>query len=152
MIALPTGTRIWIAAGVTDLRRGFTGLSATVQTVPEQSPFSGHVFVFRGRRGDLIKLLWWDGDGLCLFAKRLERGRFIWPKAENGTVALTRAQLSMLLEGIDWRRPQRTCPAHEGCRGRAQQDQQAQFQRNFSDALKYLQAAVGADVPAPPPG
>ena len=71
-------------------------------------PFSGHVFVFRGRRGDLIKLLWWDGDGLCLFAKRLEKGRFVWPKVENGTVALTRAQLSMLLEGIDWRRPVRT--------------------------------------------
>ena len=110
MIALPTGTQIWIAAGVTDLRRGFTGLSATVQTALEQNPFSGHVFVFRGRRGDLIKVLWWDGDGLCLFAKRLERGRFIWPKAENGKVSLTRAQLSMLLEGIDWRRPVRTQP------------------------------------------
>jgi transposase len=108
MIALPTGTQIWIAAGVTDLRRGFTGLSATVQTVLEENPFSGHVFVFRGRRGDLIKMLWWDGDGLCLFAKRLERGRFIWPQAQSGTVSLTRAQLSMLLEGIDWRRPRRT--------------------------------------------
>jgi len=60
MIAPPSGTHIWIAAGVTDLRRGFTGLSATVQTVLEENPFSGHVFVFRGRRGDLIKLLWWD--------------------------------------------------------------------------------------------
>jgi len=108
MIALPANTRIWIAAGVTDLRRGFVGLSALVQTALEQDPFSGHVFVFRGRRGDLIKLLWWDGDGLCLFAKRLERGRFIWPKLEKGTVALTRAQLSMLLEGIDWRRVVRT--------------------------------------------
>ncbi len=108
MITLPTGTQVWIAAGVTDMRRGFTGLSGLVQTVLEQDPFSGHVFVFRGRRGDLLKLLWWDGDGFCLFAKRLERGRFIWPKAENGTVALTRAQLSMLLEGIDWRRPTRT--------------------------------------------
>jgi transposase len=108
MIPLPTGTQIWIAAGVTDLRRGFTGLSATVQTVLEENPFSGHVFVFRGRRGDLIKLLWWDGDGLCLFAKRLERGRFVWPKVESGGVALTRAQLSMLLEGMDWRRPLRT--------------------------------------------
>ena len=75
MIELRTGTRIWIAAGVTDLRRGFNGLSAQVQTVLEQQPFSGHVFVFRGRRGDMIKLLWFDGDGLCLFAKRLERGR-----------------------------------------------------------------------------
>ena len=108
MMALPANTRIWIAAGVTDLRRGFTGLSALVQTQLEQSPFSGHVFVFRGRRGDIVKLLWWDGDGLCLFAKRLERGRFIWPKAESGTVHLSRAQLSMLLEGIDWRRVERT--------------------------------------------
>jgi transposase len=100
--------RIWIAAGVTDMRSGFHGLSAKVQTVLEQQPYSGHVFVFRGRRGDLIKILWFDGDVLCLFAKRLERGRFIWPQATEGTVALTRAQLSMLLEGIDWRRPERT--------------------------------------------
>jgi transposase len=108
MIALPPKTQIWIAAGVTDLRRGFDGLSALVQGHLEQSPFSGHVFVFRGRRGDLIKLLWWDGDGLCLFAKRLERGRFVWPQATEGSVTLTRAQLSMLLEGIDWRHPVRT--------------------------------------------
>ena len=66
------------------------------------------VGVFRGRRGDLIKILWFDGDGLCLFLKRLERGRFVWPQAENGTVSLTRAQLSVLLEGIDWRAPRRT--------------------------------------------
>src|SRR6266852_6230494 len=108
MIGLPAGTRIWIAAGVTYLRRGFTGLSGMVQTALQENPFSGHVFVFRGRRGDLIKMLWWDGDGLCLFAKRLERGRFIWPQATSGTVALTPAQLSMLLEGIDWRRPVRS--------------------------------------------
>jgi len=90
------------------MRRGFHGLSAQVQTVLNEQPYSGHVFVFRGRRGDIIKCLWFDGDGLCLFAKRLERGRFVWPKAESGTVSLSRAQLSMLLEGIDWRRPQRT--------------------------------------------
>jgi transposase len=107
MIAPPANTRIWIAAGVTDLRRGFTGLSALVQTKLEQTPFSGHVFVFRDRRGDLIKVLWFDGDGLRLFSKRLERGRFVWPQASSGRVALTRAQLSMLLEGIDWR-PERT--------------------------------------------
>lgn len=110
MISLPAGTRIWIAAGTTDLRRGFTGLSAVVQLALERDPFSGHVFVFRGRRGDLIKVLWWDGDGLCMFAKRLERGRFVWPQAKEGSVALTRAQLSMLLEGIDWRSPTRTAP------------------------------------------
>ncbi len=108
MIDLKPGTRIWIAAGLTDLRRGFQGLSSIVETVLEQAPFSGHVFVFRGKRGDLIKLLWFDGDGLCLFQKRLERGRFVWPQATTGAVSLTRAQLSMLLEGIDWRQPQRT--------------------------------------------
>src|SRR6185295_8160214 len=98
MIGLPAGTSIWIAAGVTDLRRGFTGLSRVVHTTLQENPFSGQVFVFRGRSGDLLKLLWWSGDGLCLFAKRLERGRFIWPQATSGTVALTPAQLSMLLE------------------------------------------------------
>ena len=87
MIELRTGTRIWLAAGVTDMRRGFDGLSAQVQTVLEQQPFSGHVFVFRGRRGDIVKLLWFDGDGLCLFAKRLEKGRFIWPQASQGAVS-----------------------------------------------------------------
>ncbi len=108
MIQLAAGTRIWIATGVTDMRRGFHGLSAQVQTVLGEQPYSGHVFVFRGRRGDMVKLLWFDGDGLCLFSKRLERGRFIWPQAGSGTVSLSRAQLSMLVEGIDWRRPERT--------------------------------------------
>ena len=108
MIALPSHTQIWIAAGVTDLRRGFTGLSALVQTKLEKSPMSGQVFIFRGRRGDLVKLIWFDGDGLCLFCKRLERGKFVWPQAREGVASLTRAQLSMLLEGIDWRRPERT--------------------------------------------
>jgi transposase len=84
MNGLPAGTRIWLAAGVTDLRKGFDSLAAQAQTVLGQDPFSGHVFCFRGRRGDLVKLLWWDGDGLCLFAKRLERGRFVWPRATGG--------------------------------------------------------------------
>jgi transposase len=89
MIGLAAGTQIWIVAGVTDMRRGFVGLSGMVQTALAENPFSGQVFVFRGKRGDLIKILWWDGDGLCLFAKRLERGRFIWPQATSGTVSLT---------------------------------------------------------------
>jgi transposase len=108
MIGVPTGTRVWLAAGLTDMRRGFDGLAALVQSALTQDPFSGHVFVFRGKRGDIIKLLWWDGQGMCLFAKRLEKGRFIWPQADSGSVALTPAQLSMLLEGIDWRMPVRT--------------------------------------------
>jgi transposase len=86
----------------------FQGLAAQVQTALEQQPYSGHIFIFRGRRGDMVKLLWFDGDGLCLFQKRLERGRFVWPQAASGTVSLSRAQLSMLLEGIDWRAPLRT--------------------------------------------
>ena len=108
MIGLPLGTRVWIAAGVTDMRRGMDSLAALVQTALGEQPFSGDVFVFRGRRGDLVKLLWWSGDGMNLYAKRLERGRFVWPQATSGTVHLSAAQLSMLLEGIDWRRPVRT--------------------------------------------
>lgn len=84
------------------------GLAALVQTVLAENPFSGQIFVFRGRRGDLVKLLWFDGEGVCLFAKRLERGRFVWPQAQSGRVYLSSAQLSMLLEGIDWRQPTRT--------------------------------------------
>ena len=77
------------------------GLAALVQTTLAEDAFCGHLFAFRGRRGDLVKLLWYDGDGLCLYAKRLERGHFVWPQASSGAVALSPAQLSMLLEGID---------------------------------------------------
>jgi transposase len=108
MIPVPSHTKVWLAAGVTDMRKGFAGLSALASGVLEQDPYSGHLFVFRGRRGDLLKLIWWDGQGACLFSKRLEAGRFVWPSAANGKVALTPAQLSMLLEGIDWRMPKRT--------------------------------------------
>ncbi len=90
------------------MRKGFDGLSALAETVLEQDPFSGHLFVFRGRRGDLIKVIWWDGQGACLFAKRLEKGRFVWPSPADGRIVITQAQLAMLLEGIDWRMPQRT--------------------------------------------
>ena len=81
MIALPAGVQVWLAAGATDLRKGFDGLAALVQQRLAEDPFSGQLFVFRGRRGDRLKILWSDGDGLCLFAKRLERGRFVWPQA-----------------------------------------------------------------------
>ena len=90
------------------MRRGFDGLARQVQQVLGQDPFSGHLFVFRGRRGDLVKCLFWDTQGLVLYAKRLERGRFVWPSARDGAVSMTPAQLSMLLEGIDWRMPVRT--------------------------------------------
>jgi transposase len=108
VIAIPTGARVYLAMGPTDMRKGFDGLSMLAQSVLSQDPFSGHLFVFRGKRGDLLKVLYWDGQGFCLFAKRLEKGRFIWPMTKEGAVTLTSAQLSMLLEGIDWRAPQRT--------------------------------------------
>ena len=108
MIPVPMATKVWLAAGITDMRKGFGGLSALAQNVLQQDPFSGHLFVFRGRRGDLIKLIWFAGQGACLFSKRLEKGRFVWPSAASGTVTLSPAQLSMLLEGIDWRMPART--------------------------------------------
>ena len=108
MIGPRSLTRVWLVCGVTDMRKGFDGLAALIQLQLAEDPFSGQLFVFRGRAGDRVKILWWSGDGLCLFAKRLERGRFVWPQATHGSVTLSAAQLSMLLEGIDWRRPVRT--------------------------------------------
>jgi transposase len=108
VITVPAGVRIYLACGATDMRKGFDSLSVMAQEVLKRDPFAGHLFAFRGRRGDLVKVLYWDGQGFCLFAKRLEKGRFVWPVTKEGSVTLTPAQLSMLLEGIDWRTPQRT--------------------------------------------
>lgn len=110
MISPPAGVRIWLAAGATDMRRGFDGLAALVAQQLNHDPFSGQIFAFRGRKGHLIKLLFWDGQGLVLYAKRLDRGHFVWPSASEGgsAVSLTPAQLAMLTEGIDWRTPVRT--------------------------------------------
>jgi transposase len=101
MIAPPSGARIWLAAGVTDMRKGFDGLAMLVQQQLGKDPFGGQLFVFRGRRSHLIKIVWWDGQGLVLYAKRLDRGRFVWLPAKDGVMALTPAQLAMLAEGID---------------------------------------------------
>ncbi len=122
MIPVPMNARVWLAAGVTDMRKGFASLAAQAEQTMRANPFTGHMFVFRGRQGDLIKIIWWDGQGACLFSKRLEKGRFVWPSAKDGKIALTPAQLAMLLEGEedqetiwgivsptqDWRLPQRT--------------------------------------------
>lgn len=108
MIPVPMNTQVWLAVGVTDMRKGIASLAAQAEQTMQVNPFSGHMFVFRGRQGDLIKIIWWDGQGACLFSKRLEKGRFVWPSAREGKVGLTPAQLAMLLEGIDWRLPQRT--------------------------------------------
>jgi transposase len=108
VIPFPSGTRVWLATGHTDMRRGMNSLALQVQEVLKRDPYDGQVFVFRGKRGDLIKILWSDGQGVCLFSKRLERGRFIWPSPADGAVTISAGQLGYLLEGIDWRMPQRT--------------------------------------------
>jgi transposase len=107
MITLPSGVRVWLACGHTDMRKGMDGLAMLAQQVLEEDPFSGALFAFRGKRGGLIKILWFDGQGMCLFSKRLEKGHFLWPTTSTGRVSLTAAQVSMLLEGIDWRMPSR---------------------------------------------
>lgn len=108
MISVPGGVRVYLAMGRTDMRKGFDGLALQVQEVLKKDPYSGHLFLFRGRRGDRLKILYYDTNGLCLFAKRLQRGRFVWPTSRDGVVTLTPAQLSMLVEGIEWRAPERT--------------------------------------------
>ena len=103
MLGFAPKTKVWLAAGKTDMRKGFDGLAAAAKTVLQEDPLSGHVFVFRGRSGDRVKVLWWDGQGLCLFYKRMEKGSFVWPSAQDGKVRITPSQLATLLDGIDWR-------------------------------------------------
>jgi transposase len=109
MIGLPAGTKVFLACQPIDLRAGFDGLAAKVQQIIGADPFSGHVFIFRGKRGHYLsghylKGLYWDGSGMCLFAKRLERHKFVWPPIVDGTLTLTPAQLALLVEAMDWRR------------------------------------------------
>jgi transposase len=108
MIPLPSGARVWLATGHTDMRKGYQTLALLVQETLKHDPHGGHLFVFRGRRGDLLKILWHDGQGQCLFSKRLERGRFLWPSTADGALTISTAQLGYLLSGIDWRAPQYT--------------------------------------------
>src|SRR6201993_2302750 len=113
MITPPSGVQVYLACGYTDMRKGMATLAMLVQQTLGHDPFSGAVYAFRGRRGGLIKVLWHDGVGMCLFIKRLERGRFVWPSTiprdgAERTVTITPAQLGYLLEGIDWRLPQHT--------------------------------------------
>ena len=104
MLSLPPGTKVYLASKPVDMRKGFAGLSVLAIEVFRLDPYSGHVFLFRSKRGNYLKALVWDGTGLCLFAKRLERHRFVWPPLVDGGVVLTPAQLSLLLEAMDWRR------------------------------------------------
>lgn len=105
MMNLPSGTRIWLVAGFTDMRKSFNGLGEQIQHALGENPFTGLLFIFRGRRGDMVKILWADTDGLCLFIKRLEEGQFVWPAVRDGKIAITRSQLAMLLDKLDWRQP-----------------------------------------------
>ena len=127
--SLKTDVRVWLAVGRTDMRRGMNGLALQVQEALQRDPHAGDLFVFRGARGDLIKILWHDGLGLSLYAKRLERGRFVWPPdfvapcdsaarsrpqgaetraPEERALTISSAQLAYLLSGIDWRNPVQT--------------------------------------------
>jgi transposase len=102
MIPIASGVRVWIATGHTDMRRGMQGLALQVQEQLKRDPHAGDLYIFRGRRGDLAKILWHDGVGLSLYAKRLDRGKFIWPSASEGIVSISAAQMAFMLEGIDW--------------------------------------------------
>ncbi len=108
MIPIAPNVRVWIATGHTDMRRGMRSLALLVQEAFKRNPNAGDLFVFRGKRGDLVKIYWHDGLGASLYAKRLERGKFIWPSLADGVVVITPAQLGYMLEGIDWRNPLQT--------------------------------------------
>jgi transposase len=105
MIPVPSGVRVWLAVGRTDMRRGMNGLALQVQEALQRDPHAGDLFVFRG---NLIKILWHDGLGMSLYAKRLERGRFIWPTVAAGAIAISPSQLAYMLDRIDWRNPVHT--------------------------------------------
>jgi len=104
VIVPPTGIRVLVATKPVDFRRGMDGLAAYVQQHMQSDPFSGVVYVFRAKRADRVKLLFWDGTGVCLLSKRLEGARCHGPSIEDGVMRLSPAQLSALLEGLDWSR------------------------------------------------
>jgi transposase len=104
MISLAPGTKVFLACSPIDLRAGFNGLAAKVQQMIGQDPFDSSLYIFRGKRGDYFKAIYWDGSGLWLLAKRLEKGRFVWPPIVDGAMILTPAQMALLVEAMDWRR------------------------------------------------
>ena len=100
MIPVPSDVRVWLAVGRTDMRKGMNGLALQVQEALGRDPHAGDLCVFRGARGDLIKIIWHDGIGMSLYSKRLERRRFLWPSPADGTVAISAAQFAYMLEGV----------------------------------------------------
>jgi transposase len=109
MMIVSAGVKAHLALGYTDMRKGSDGLATLVQQTLKKDPFSGHLFAFRGKKVSILKILFWDGNRLCLFSTRLDQGGFVWPRKSEpgGTITLTPAQLAMLIEGIDWRTPER---------------------------------------------
>jgi transposase len=104
-LLVPPGTvRVLMATKPVDFRKGMDGLAALVKEQLRADPFSGVIFCFRAKRADRLKLVFWDGTGLCLFAKRLEGSKFHWPRIEDGVMRLSAAQLAALIEGLDWTR------------------------------------------------
>ncbi len=104
MRQLSPGTRVYLFCRPVDMRKGFRGLAAEVANRLHADPYGGHLFVFRGKCGDYMKMLYWDGSGLCLFSKKFEKGKFVWPPIIDDCMTLSPAQLALLTEGIDWRR------------------------------------------------
>jgi transposase len=107
VLSLPATLRIFLAVEPADMRKGFDGLSQLVRDRIAQDPLSGHLYVFRNRRRDRIKILYWDRDGLALWYKRLEKGTFRFPEARDGRVEVTAAEMAAVLEGIDLRHARR---------------------------------------------
>ena len=119
MLSFPPAVRIWLCSQPIDLRRSFDGLAEMVRQPLEDDPLSGHVFVFRNKRSDRVKLLYWDEDGFVIIYKRLEQGTFRWPATADGqkSVTVRAAELAMLLDGIDWQNARRSRRYHRPATG-----------------------------------
>jgi transposase len=119
MLSFPPAVRIWLGSQAVDLRRSFDGLAEQVRQHLRHDPLSGHVYVFRNKRSDRVKLLWWDEDGYVLVYKRLEAGTFRWPvpAAGQASVTLRAAELAMLLDGVDWHDARRSRRYHRPATG-----------------------------------
>ncbi len=128
------------------MRRGFSSLAAQAETALGLDPYAGHLFVFRGRQGDLIKVIWFDGQGSCLFAKRLEKGRFVWPAASGGKVAMTPAQLAMLLEVRNWKGPRETLVVYPDPSVRIEGPKAYDLHTDELGSLRAVTDATGARV------
>jgi transposase len=130
MMIVPAGVKVHVALGYTDMRKGMDGLAMLVQEVLKKDPFSGHLLAFRGKKASMLKILFWDGNGLCLFSKRIDQGRFVWPvmAGYDGSITLTPAQLAMLIEGITGARPSAS----------GSQSSQAESQKGASNIAKFL--------------